>query len=43
MHMARNASGNVSAYVRHRPEQTLLYQILDKYYIDFVDLKMVGR
>ena len=38
MHMARNANGKVSAYVRHRPEQTLLYQIIDKYYIDFIGL-----
>ena len=35
MLMARNASGNVSAYVRHHPEQTLLYQIIDKYYDNF--------
>ena len=34
--MARKAGGNVSAYVRHRLEQTLLYQKIDKYYINFL-------
>lgn len=38
MHMVRNTSGNESAYVRHRPEQTLIYQIIDKYYIEFINL-----
>jgi hypothetical protein len=35
MLMARNARGIASAYESCRPEQTLLYQILDKYYVNF--------
>ena len=34
--MARNVGpGITQGYVRHRPENTQLYQIIDKYYPDF--------
>lgn len=36
MAAARNAEGiTESVYVRHRPEQTLLYQLVERYYPDF--------
>lgn len=38
----RSAGG--SHYVRHRPEATLLYQVIDDYYPDFVaQLEAEGR
>ena len=44
MLMVRNASGNVSAYVCHHPEQSLLYQIIDKYYDNLHDyMEKQGR
>ena len=34
--MARNVGPDITqGYVRHRPENTQLYQIIDKYYPDF--------
>ena len=36
MQAARNAGQSITpGYVRHRPENTQLYQIVDKYYPDF--------
>ncbi len=37
MPTARNATGIVPTYQRHRPEQTLLYQIIEQHYPDFAD------
>ena len=34
--MARSASRIAPAYESHCPEQTLLYQIIDKYYVNFI-------
>jgi hypothetical protein len=41
---ARNAEGDRSAgrYQRHRPEQTLLYQLVEQHYPVFVDC-MAGQ
>ena len=39
MAMPGNASVHVSAvYTRHRPEQTLLYRIVEEHYTTFRDL-----
>ncbi len=39
-----NRSPNSPPYKRHRPEQTLLYQIIEQYYPEFRDvMAMQGR
>ena len=35
---ARSDQGNVASYERHRPEQTLLYRIVEQYYPGFLEL-----
>ena len=38
MHAARNAVRETGVkYKRHQPELTLLYQIIEKYYPEFLD------
>ena len=35
---ARSDPGDVASYQRHRPEQTLLYRIVEQYYPGFLEL-----
>lgn len=44
MPLVQHSDSNDQGYSRRRPEQSLLYQIIDRYYHDFVDyMKVRGK